>query len=314
MPLCFDRVSCAPLRDVTLRFPSGLVAGLIGPDDAGAGVLLRLAAGLVLPESGRIEAPGGAVFIEAGPAARRRLEDVLHAPPRLLLMEHALSLVDAAFQRRFAEALYRWRRQEALLLIASHDLPLIETLSDLVIAFEAGRVVEQGDPRLVISNYRRRLAEEKARRGAAAVDPVSRHGDRRVELETVAVLGPAGVPAATLRSGEEMTVRIGLCCRTAVANPVVGLQLWSRLGVVVYGTNTEAEATPIGPCAAGQNFEIDFRFRCDLCPGEYLLTLASHDPDGTPHDWLEHAVLFTVVDDRYTAGIANLRARVEVRY
>ena len=54
-----------------------------------------------------------------------------------------------------------------------------------------------------------------------------------------------------------------------------------------------------------------FRFRCDLCPGEYTLTVASHDPDGVWHEWLDDVVAFTVADVRYTAGVANLRAAVE---
>jgi len=40
------------------------------------------------------------------------------------------------------------------------------------------------------------------------------------------------------------------------------------------------------------------------------LTLASHDPDGSAHDWLDDAVAVTVTDERWTAGVANLRAKV----
>ena len=40
--------------------------------------------------------------------------------------------------------------------------------------------------------------------------------------------------------------------------------------------------------------------------------LASHDPDGTAHDWLDDAIAFTVTDERPTAGVANLRAKVTV--
>ena len=55
---------------------------------------------------------------------------------------------------------------------------------------------------------------------------------------------------------------------------------------------------------------IELRFKCELCPKEYTLTAASHDPDGTAHDWVDDAVAFVVTDARYTAGVANLRARV----
>jgi homopolymeric O-antigen transport system ATP-binding protein len=313
MSLCFERVCCAPLRDISLRFASGMTVGLVGPDDAGTGVLLRLAAGLLTPESGRVEAEAGATLVEAGPGARARLEGLLDTSPRLLLVDHALSLVDSAFQVKFTQAMARWQRNGALILIASHDLPLLERTSDLVIALEDGRVVEQGDPGLVAANYRRRMAARAAGGAAPPLAPASRHGDGRVELRSLEILGAGGAPSGTVRSGEEITVRIGLRFQEAVPNPVVGLQIRSRIGVVVYGTNTELEKAEVGPCAAGQDVQVDFRFRCELCPQEYTLTVASHDPDGAAHDWLEDAVLFAVVDDRYTAGVANLRARVEVR-
>jgi lipopolysaccharide transport system ATP-binding protein len=57
---------------------------------------------------------------------------------------------------------------------------------------------------------------------------------------------------------------------------------------------------------------VEFAFRCELCAEHYTLTVASHDPDGVWHEWLEDAVAFSVADDRYTAGVANLRATVRV--
>jgi lipopolysaccharide transport system ATP-binding protein len=67
----------------------------------------------------------------------------------------------------------------------------------------------------------------------------------------------------------------------------------------------------LGPVNAGDKLRITYRFRCDLCPGEYTVTAASHDPDGVWHDWMEDAVAVSVTDTRYTAGVANLKALVE---
>jgi lipopolysaccharide transport system ATP-binding protein len=97
-----------------------------------------------------------------------------------------------------------------------------------------------------------------------------------------------------------------------VEDPVIGILLRTRIGLNVYGTNTELEGLRLGPRGAGDVVQLSFAFRCELCPGEYTLTAASHDPDGVWHDWLEDAVAFTVTDSRYTTGVANLRARVEV--
>jgi len=95
----------------------------------------------------------------------------------------------------------------------------------------------------------------------------------------------------------------------AVARPVIGMLIRTRVGLDVYGTNTELERIELGPRAVGDRVRVSFRFACELCPGDYTLTVASHDPDGTWHEWLEDAVAFAVGDSRYTAGVANLRAK-----
>jgi len=93
-------------------------------------------------------------------------------------------------------------------------------------------------------------------------------------------------------------------------DPVVGVMIRTRIGFEVYGTNTELEKLTLGPVQAGDTLEVKFQFKVDLCPTEFTLTAASHDPDGVWHDWLEDALAFAVTDSRYTAGVANLRAKV----
>jgi lipopolysaccharide transport system ATP-binding protein len=114
------------------------------------------------------------------------------------------------------------------------------------------------------------------------------------------------------RSGELAVVKVRVRFREAVADPVIGIMIRTRIGLNVYGTNTELEKLKLGPCFAGNVRELTFAFRCELCPENYTLTVASHDPDGVWHDWLEDAVSFAVSGDRYTAGVANLRATVTV--
>jgi lipopolysaccharide transport system ATP-binding protein len=117
----------------------------------------------------------------------------------------------------------------------------------------------------------------------------------------------------TWMSGEAASVRIVVRFNAPVDDPVVGMMIRTRIGFEVFGTNTELEKLKLGPCATGETLEITFSFRCDLCPQEYTLTAASHDPDGVWHDWLEDAIAFSVQDTRYTAGVANLRAAATFR-
>jgi hypothetical protein len=105
-------------------------------------------------------------------------------------------------------------------------------------------------------------------------------------------------------------VRTTVRFHEAVNDPVIGLMIRTQIGFEVYGTNTELEGLKLGPRKAGDTISVVFSFLCDLCPHAYTLTVASHDPDGTSHDWLDDAVAVTVVDERHTAGVANLRAKV----
>lgn len=280
---------------LSLRFEEGTVAGVVGPDGAGKGALLRQAR--------------EAVLVEIGEHAREELDRALAGNPRALVIDHVLSLVDEAARARYCWEIARLARKGAVVVIGSHDLAMLERVCDVVVVMEDGKVVEQGDPGLVLGRYRKAmLVRARAMAGWPEVEPQSRHGDRRVTV-TELVVEPA-----TVRSGEEMTVRVGLEFREVVAAAVVGMQIRSRIGVVVYGTNTELEGVEMGSRGVGERVEVAFRFGCELCPGEYVVTVASHDPDGTAHDWLEDALLFSVVDDRYTAGVANLRAQVIISH
>ena len=107
-------------------------------------------------------------------------------------------------------------------------------------------------------------------------------------------------------------VRVSVKYHHLVPNPVIGIMIRTRIGLNVYGTNTELEKLKFGPCNSGEVIRLSFAFRCELCPQEYTITVASHDPDGVWHDWLEDAVAFSVTDARYTAGVSNLRANVSV--
>ena len=109
-----------------------------------------------------------------------------------------------------------------------------------------------------------------------------------------------------------VTVRAVVRFHEAVKEPVLGMMIRTQIGFEVYGTNTGLERVDLGPRNAGDTITVTFSFLCDLCPHAYTITMASHDPDGTAHDWLDDAVSVTVVDDRYTAGVANLHATVTV--
>jgi lipopolysaccharide transport system ATP-binding protein len=167
----------------------------------------------------------------------------------------------------------------------------------------------------MLAAYRKHVAQRVRAWGETVQVPLApkvRRGDGRAEVVRVDTIGESGKPTMVWRSGERAVVKVAVRFREAVSDPVVGIMIRTRIGLNVYGTNTELEQLKLGPCHPGMTLDLAFAFWCELCPAEYTLTVASHDPDGVWHDWLEDAVAFSVSDGRYTAGVANLRAQVSL--
>ena len=230
------------------------------------------------------------------------------------LLDHALAKLDAVTRARMVSGLVQARRAGATYVLISHDEALLESCADEIWWLRDGNLVARGDPVEVLAEYRRYVAAGFARGGrnqeALSQLRCLRDGDGRATLTGIELLGADSAPTVVWRSGEAAVIRVTVRFNGDVEDPVVGILIRTRIGLNVYGTNTELENIHFGPVRAGDTVRVTFRFRCELCGGDYTVTAASHDPDGVWHDWLEDAVAFAVSDERYTAGVANLRAQV----
>ena len=288
--------------------PSGVIIGVIGEKGSGVVELLKLAAGVAAPDQGEIIA-----------GAQRRLVglgDALNlAPGDVIAIDQALATQDAVVRARTLVGLERLRRAGSTVFLASNETGLLHSMCDEIWWIDGGELAAKGDPKETLAKYARHVAERVRSWGETIpprVAPLFRHGSGRAEIVSIESLGANGKPTIVWKSGEMASVRAEVRYNENVESPVLGLLIRTQIGFEVYGTNTELERVNIGPRKAGEAVAVTFSFLCDLCPGPYRLTVASHDPDGTAHDWLDDAIAITVVDERTTAGVANLRAKVTV--
>ncbi|HTA70190.1 MAG TPA: Wzt carbohydrate-binding domain-containing protein [Bryobacteraceae bacterium] len=308
MAIEFRGARFPPLCNLTVSAPSGAVIGVIGEKGAGEIALLRLAAGIEKPLAGEVICEGIRRYL--GPS-----DAVDLSPVDMLVMEHSLAQQDALARGQALVGIDRLRSDGTTVLIASHEADLLRRLCDEVWWLDAGALRGRGDPGEVLDAYQELITEKFRAWGETQPSPVRRllqRGDGRAEIISLDTLGETGQPTMIWRCGEQVSVRVLVRYLGPVQEPVIGILIRTRIGLAVYGTNTELENIKTGSYVAGDRMQAVFRFRCDLCPGEYTLTAASHDPDGTAHDWIDNALAFVVTDSRYTAGVANLRARIEV--
>lgn len=293
MSVVFRECAHGRVGPISATAPAGYVIGVIGDNGSGKQTLLRLATRDLTAAAGQVE-------ISTQP----------------LVYYHSLSAQDAAERARTALDLENHRREGGCAFVVSHELDLIEWLSDEVWWMRDGQLAAKGHPREILNEYRRHTADRIRQQAAGAIralPPAIRRGDGRARLLLLETRDAQGQLASVWRAGEEAQIRIQVRFEAAVQDPVIGILIRTRIGFEVYGTNTELENIALGPREAGDTLEIVFRFVCHLCPNEYTVTAASHDKDGVWHDWVEDGVAVAVSDHRYTAGVARLISQVETK-
>jgi len=305
MAIEFRQVGFPPLENLSVAAPDGAVIGIVGEDGSGKRCLLRLAAGREQPASGEVRLRGTARLLGPSDPWEPGAADVL-------LLDHSLAERDALVRARAAFDIERLRRAGGTVLIVSHEDALLRELCDEIWWLDRGRLAAKGDPAETLNRYQRHIAHRlrESGEGVAPIAPSLRRGDGRAHVLSVETLDGQGRPTTVWQGGEEVAVRVTVRFAQPVADPVVGIMIRTRIGFEVYGTNTWLEPLKLGPREAGDTVAVTFSFACPLCPQLYTLTAASHDPDGVWHDWLEDAVLVSVADSRYAAGVVNVRARV----
>jgi hypothetical protein len=252
----------------------------------------------------------------------------IHVEPEILVVDEVLAVGDAIFVNRCVQKFEEMRRRGVTVLLVTHDVGLVKLLCDRAMLLYRGRALAVGDPSDVVNRYnglvlerQREFAEANPAAGPeqpnaepeAPLDYSFRHGDRQAEVVGVELLNGDGKPARAFCTGERIRVRVEVRFREPHPRPVVGIMIRTRIGMEVYGTNTEVEQAEIGPAGRGDLIEVTFEFACRLTAQEYTLTVATQSHDGTSHDWLDDVLAFQVVDTRRAAGVANLEAQVHSR-
>ena len=83
-----------------------------------------------------------------------------HVEAEILVVDEALAVGDAAFQRKCLDWIDDFRKKGTLLFV-SHSMAEVRRLCSRTIWIEDGRIREQGDPSEVIRSYHRAILVEK---------------------------------------------------------------------------------------------------------------------------------------------------------
>jgi lipopolysaccharide transport system ATP-binding protein len=251
----------------------------------------------------------------SGMYVRLAFSTAIHVNPDILIVDEALAVGDAVFANRCIRKFEELREKKTTVLFVSHDLGLVKQLSQRAIFLLNGRIEAEGEPKHVIDKYigvvleRQKAFDQKDQRSPLAAS--NRHGDGTSEILDVSLLDEYGKDSRVITSGQRITIRIRTIFNNSHSEPMVGILIRNRIGMDIYGTNTQIEQIDLGRFEQGEELDIDFSFECWLTPHQYTVTVATQYADGSSHDWLDDVITFDVLSNRQAAGVTDLRASIQ---
>lgn len=217
--------------------------------------------------------------------------------PDILLVDEVLAVGDAVFQRKCLNRMEQFRKMGKTMLIISHDLHTIQSVSDQILFLDHGQIKGHGAPGAVIGQY------ESFSRSLAGSELRREWGTREVVLTGAEFFDDEGRPRDSFVSGTAVNIRIRYEVCTAVGPSVFGFGISDADGRLVHGSNTQIAGVKVD--GLSENGSVMLRLpRFDLAPGSYLFSFSAHSADHrTNYHRLDNAVAIGVESDKRVEGV-----------
>jgi ABC-type polysaccharide/polyol phosphate transport system ATPase subunit len=223
--------------------------------------------------------------------------------PDILLIDEVLAVGDAQFQRKCISKMEAFRRAGKTMLIISHDLPTIMSISDRILLLDAGGIAGLGTPDSVVGSYR---AMSRNR----SVSGMEREwGTGEVTLVKVAFLDAAGLETDTFTSGSPLQARIQYRASQRVENPVFGFGFCDSSGRLIYGSNTQIAGAAIASVEGDGVLTLGLE-SLPVAAGNYLFSFSVHSADHrTNYHRLDHCFPISVESESRFEGVCHIPCR-----
>jgi len=170
--------------------------------------------------------------------------------PDILLVDEALAVGDALFQKRCHARIRSMRDDGLTLVLVSHDHELIRNMTDKALLLDHGLVQAWSSTREVTRRYRKLIFEEEARAWAGTDagtlpaprpethEPGTSYGIGGATITDVRILGGNQQPRSVFAAGEPISVEIAARIDSRLDHLNIGIVIRTLEGLKVYSWGT----------------------------------------------------------------------------
>jgi ABC-type polysaccharide/polyol phosphate transport system ATPase subunit len=238
----------------------------------------------------------------------------INVDPDILLVDEVLAVGDAAFQQKCMEKFADYKASGRTVVVVSHAMGQLRNFCDQVAWLEHGTLQAVGPAGVVVDDYVDETHAERDVTDHPTGGDDARWGSGEIRVERVEVRDSSGADTRTLRTGDQVVVRLHYRADRPVEHPVFGLGITTLEGHDVTGPNTR-DTDEVPDRLEGEG-HVDFRVdRLALLPGTYELTAAVYDYTCQhPFDHRHRLVRFDVVPGTPREGVGVVTLDGSWRY
>lgn len=252
--------------------------------------------------------------------------------PDILIIDEALAVGDAAFQRKCFDQLEQIIASGTVVLFVSHDTEAIKRFCQRAVWLVDGRLRQIGIAKTVCETYERYLLGHDTPTAPTApaltvapsldtsLTSTSRvdYGTKAAVIEQLWLTDALGQTVNVIPDSVDFTVNYHVRFMEECRNVWFGMTVKTVEGITVYAVHTRQEHTP-RDFRTGQAAHIRFELQNGLAPGTYFLNCGANHATPQGREVLHRlidAALLKVTNQAGPisySGIANLKARVTIQ-
>ena len=209
-------------------------------------------------------------FYSSGMYIRLGFAVAVHVDPAILVDE-VLAVGDIAFQRKCLDRIQAFQREGRTIVFVTHAPDLVLRVCDRVVLLDHGRVVDHGEPREVVRDFRRLMSRQTVAYGWD-------EGTKEIEIISAEIFGPDGAGSEIFAPGDELVIQVDLRATRPIDDPIISFALHDENNAFMFGTNSGWRIGPINMTEG--KYRAQFLLRSlPFVDGRYYVTLGVHSRD-----------------------------------